>query len=44
MTAHKATSGAVAAIAPNWRPSQQEGRERVSKTPPLGWGLQGQMF
>ena len=32
LTAHKATS-AVAAIATNWRPSRQEGRERASKTP-----------
>ena len=55
LTAHKATS-AVAAVATNWRPSQQEGRERAGKTPPPGreraskttaagvWGLQGQMF
>ena len=33
LTAHKATS-AVAAVATNWRPSRQEGRERASKTPP----------
>ena len=32
LTAHKATS-AVAAVATNWRPSRQEGRERASKTP-----------
>ena len=36
LTAHKATSGAVAAVATNWRPSWQEGRERASKTPPPG--------
>ena len=35
LTAHKAIS-AVAAVATNWRPSQQEGRERASKTPPPG--------
>ena len=35
LTAHKATS-AVAAVATKWRPSQQEGRERASKTPPPG--------
>ena len=29
LTAHKATSGAVAAVATNWRPSRQEGRERA---------------
>ena len=49
MTEHKATSGAVAAVATNGRPRRQEGRERanqtlppgrerVSKTPPLGSG------
>ena len=49
LTEHKATSGAVAAVATNGRPSRQEGRERanqtlppgrerVSKTPPLGSG------
>ena len=36
LTAHKPTSGAVAAVATNWRPSRQEGRERASKTPPPG--------
>ena len=36
LTAHKATSGAVAAITTNWRPSRQEGRERASETPPPG--------
>ena len=36
LTAHKATSGAVAAVATNWRPSRQEGRERASQTPPPG--------
>ena len=35
LTTHKATS-AVAAVTTNWRPSQQEGRERASKTPPPG--------
>ena len=34
LTAHKATS-AVSAVTTNWRPSQREGRERASKTPPL---------
>ena len=33
LTAHKATSGAVVAVATNGRPSRQEGRERVSQTP-----------
>ena len=36
LTAHKATSGAVAAVATNGRPSWQEGRERASQTPPSG--------
>ena len=36
LTAHKATSGAVAAVAINGRPSWQEGRERASQTPPPG--------
>ena len=36
LTAHKATSGAVAAVATNGRPSWQEGRERASQTPPPG--------
>ena len=36
LTAHKATSGAVAAVATNWRPSRQEERERASQTPPPG--------
>ena len=36
LTAHKATSGAVAAVTTNWRPSQRERRETASKTPPLG--------
>ena len=36
LTAHKATSGAVAAVATNRRPSRQEGRERASQTPPPG--------
>ena len=33
LTAHKTTSGAVAAVASNGRPSRQEGRERASQTP-----------
>ena len=45
LTAHKATSGAVAAVATNWRPSWQEGRERASKTPlPGSWGFRGKCF
>ena len=36
LTAHMATSGAVAAVATNGRPSRQEGRERASQTPPPG--------
>ena len=36
LTAHKATNGAVEAVATNWRPSRQEGRERASQTPPPG--------
>ena len=36
LTAHKATSGAVAAVTTNGRPSWQEGRERASQTPPPG--------
>ena len=36
LTAHKATSGAVAAVATNRRPSRQEGRARASQTPPPG--------
>ena len=36
LTAHKATSGAVAAVATNGRPSWQEGRVRASQTPPSG--------
>ena len=44
LTSHKATS-AVAAVATNWRPSQQEGRERASKTPPPGsGGFRGKCF
>ena len=53
LTAHKATSGAVTAVATNGRPSRQEGRESTSQTPLLGRErvsktpppeLQGQMF
>ena len=36
LTAPKATSGAVAAVATNGRTSRQEGRDRASKTPPPG--------
>ena len=38
LIAHKATSGAVAAVATNGRPSWQDGRERASQTPPAGKG------
>ena len=45
LTAYKATSGAVAAVATNWRPSRQEGRERASQTPPPGsGGFRGKCF
>ena len=45
LTAHKATSGAVAAVTTNWRPSRQEGRERASKTPSPGFGgFRGKCF
>ena len=45
LTAHKATIGAVAAVATNGRPSWQEGRERASKTPPPGsGGFRGKCF
>ena len=36
LTAHKATSSTVAAVATNGRPSRQEGWERASQTPPPG--------
>ena len=45
LTAHKATSGAVAAVATDWRPSRREGRERASKTlPPGSGGFRGKCF
>ena len=45
LTAHKATSGAVAAVATNWRPSRREGKEGASKTPPPGsGGFRGKCF
>ena len=45
LTAHKATSGAVAAVATNWRPIRWEGRERASKIPmPGSGGFRGKCF
>ena len=45
LTAHKTASGAVAAVATNWRPSRREGSERASKKPPPGsGGFRGKCF